>query len=172
MATKKIRICDICEKTVDPYSFGSITLFNEIRIGRGGIYKVYSSDSPCFKQKIESHNDYDSFGYEGFDKKHELTFCSLKCCGLWIDKAFSDMFEENLEGIKKKSFDADKLTLDEYKKLGKQSWLKSFFKNIKAKDLYKRKIQEFDNLMIDLKEKKKDYQRKLERTPVGKGNIN
>jgi len=167
MGTKKIRTCDMCKKEVNPYSFGAITLYNEIRIGRGGMFKEYSSNSPHIRFKIkDAIGDFDGFEKYCYDKQKELSFCSLGCCGQFIDGAFKEMFDENLEAYKKRKFEIDNITFEEYKQKINQSWLKHLFNKIKPLDLYKQKIKKFNNLIQDIKDKKKDYEQMLSKTGI------
>lgn len=166
MATEKIRTCDTCGKRVDPYKVGAVTLFNEIRIGRGGNYKAYNSDSPCFKQHIVSHNDYDAFGSYSFDKQSEISFCGIKCCAEFIDTAYKDMYDVNIKGFKNKSFEIDNITFDEYKKNIETSWFSQFISKIKPNNLYKAKIKEFDTLISDIEEAKERYTKKMKKMGV------
>ncbi len=88
MVKKYIRFCDFCGKEIkNMYEKGVISLFRDIRIGRGKFFRDYTEGNIRNQMKVTEPDDFDSYG-KGWnsDDDKEFNFCSKVCLFAFIEK--------------------------------------------------------------------------------------
>jgi len=85
---KYSRYCDVCDKEINPYDEGTVTLYRDIRFGVGGRYKDFFHKN---NMAAKTPDDYDCFG-KGWrsEKDEEFSFCCLDHCLQFIINAYND----------------------------------------------------------------------------------
>lgn len=89
------RYCDICEKEIEPYSEGTITLYRDIRFGVGGRYMDFIHKNGM---AVKEPDDFDGFGkfyYRDDDK--EFSFCCLDHCLQFIIESYEEIKNKNFK---------------------------------------------------------------------------
>lgn len=89
---KYLRCCDVCEKEINPYDEGTITLYRDIRFGVGGRYKDFMHKNGM---AMKATDDYDFFGKRlTSDVDNEFSFCCLDHCLQFICEAHTEVNKE------------------------------------------------------------------------------